>query len=229
MERRESRTEAVRGMASLLLSLSFYCSLAAAQEVPGYPPTVEAYDPREVAMLPRYCIHTQLFRQRVPGGDNREQIELWRAFMGPTFDAMHHYCWGLMKTNRAILLARGQQARQFYLNDSINEFDFVLRHAKDDFILLPEILTKRGENLIRLGRGPVGILDLERAAELKPDYWPPYAHMSDFYLGLGEFDKAREQLTRGLQSAPDAAALKRRLAELDRHPKAARAAARAER
>lgn len=161
MEWREPRSDTACGMASLLLSLACLCAPAAAQDVPGYPPSVEAYDPREVAMLPGYCIHTQLFRQRIPGGDNPELIERWRAFMGPTFEAMHHYCWGLMKTNRGVLLARGQQTRQFYLNDSINEFDFVLRHAKSDFILLPEILTKRGENLIRLGRGPTGILDLD--------------------------------------------------------------------
>src|SRR5882762_6337599 len=131
--------------------------------VPGYPDRVDAYDPREVALLPRYCIHTQLFRGRVPGGNNPDEIERWYSIMGETFNAMHHYCWGLMKTNRATLFARGQKIRMFYLEDAISEFDYVIERAKPDFVMLPEILTKKGENLIRLGRGSFGIRELQRA------------------------------------------------------------------
>ena len=46
-----------------------------AQGVPGYPDTVEGYDPREVGMLPGYCIYTQVFRDRVAAGNNRQIIE----------------------------------------------------------------------------------------------------------------------------------------------------------
>lgn len=183
--------------------------------IPGYPDSVEAYDPREVAMLPRYCIHTHTFRGRVPGGNNPVEIERWYSVMGRTFNTMHHYCWGLMKTNRAILLARTRQYRMFYLQDSIGEFDYVINSAPKDFVLLPEILTKKGENLIRLGRAPLGIQELTRAIELKPDYWPPYAVMSDHYKATGDIKKAREVLEKGLSVTPDVKALKMRLAELD--------------
>lgn len=187
----------------------------AQQAIPGYPDLVTEYDPREVAMLPRYCIYTQLFRDRVPGGNNKEIIDRWYAHLGQEFHALHHYCWGLMKTNRAVLLARNPTARQFYLADSINEFDYVIRHSKDGFVLLPEILSKKGENLIRLGKGPLAMLSLERATSLKPDYWPPYAHMSDYLKSTGDVKQARETLERGLAQAPDAQGLKRRLAELE--------------
>jgi len=185
--------------------------------VPGYPDDPRyAFDSREVALLPRYCIYTQLFRGGVPGGNNQVEIDRWYEVMGPSFHAMHHYCWGLMKTNRALYLTRTRRYRDFYLRDAIVEFDYVIRNATKDFILLPEILTKKGENLIRLGRGSHAMPELLRAIELKPDYWPPYAAISDIYKEFGDLAKAREWLKKGLSVAPDVKALTRRLAELDR-------------
>ena len=61
----------------------------------------------------------------------------------------------------------------------------------------------------------MGIQELERAIELNPDYWPPYAHMSDYYKSKGEIKTAREWLEKGLVTSPDARGLTRRLAELD--------------
>lgn len=183
--------------------------------VPGYPDSIDAYDPREVAMLPRYCIYTQSFRERVPGGDNPDEIKRWYSVMGDTFHAMHHYCWGLMRTNRAVILTRNRQDRLSYLHSSIGEFDYVIQHAPPDFILLPEILTKKGENLIRLGKAPLGMLEFKRAIELKPDYWPPYAYLSDYYRDTGDLAKAREWLEKGLSLSPDTKALRNRLVELD--------------
>jgi len=120
-----------------------------------------------------------------------------------------------MKTNRAVLLSSDRTTRQFYLNDSINELDYVIEHVPPDFVLLPEILAKKGENLIRLGRGSAAIAELHHAIELKPDYWPPYAYISDYYKELGDKAKAREMLETGLRRAPDAIALQNRLAQLD--------------
>ena len=206
-----------RPLASIALAQALAlgsCTSASAQDIPGYPANVEGYDPREVALLPPYCKYTQLFREKVPGGSNAEEGQRWQAILGPTFFAMHHYCWGLMKTNRGVLLARTAPVKAAYLNYSIEEFDWVIQRAPDDFILLPEVLTKKGEVLIRLGKGPLALVSLERAAELKPDYWPPYAQMSDFYKSVGDVAKARTVLEQGLSFSPDATALKRRLAEL---------------
>jgi len=185
-----------------------------AQDIPGYPASVTAYDPREVTMLPRYCAYTQSFREHVPGANNPDEIQQWNSRLGQTFHAMHHYCWGLMKTNRGVLLARSEQSRRFYLNDAIVEFDYVLDRAPPDFVLLPEILMKKGENLIRLGQHGSGILQLRRAIELKPDYWPPYAALSDHYKSTGDLKNAREVLENGLLASPDTKALKERLANL---------------
>jgi tetratricopeptide (TPR) repeat protein len=129
-----------------------------------------------------------------------------------------------MHTNRATFLAPTKQLRDFHLSASINEFNYVLERAKDDFVMLPEILTKKGENLIRLGRAPLGMIELERAIAVKPDYWPPYVALSDYFKDSGDIEKARQALQRGLAAAPNTQALKKRLAALEKpkaRPKAA--------
>ena len=201
----------------------------------GYPASVAAYDSREIAMLPPYCINAQGFRSNVPGGNDPTKISRWESIMGKAtspgtnmFSHIHHYCLGLMKTNRALILATTRKDREFYLSDSIGEFDYVIRLASSDFVLLPEILTKKGENLIHLGRIPLGVNELKRAIELKPDYWPPYAQMSDYFKAAGELKNARDVLLQGLSHAPDAKALQRRLTELDAAKGKASAAAKSE-
>jgi len=205
-------------IASFTLVASLIANMPAngAFEIAGYPADIFSYDPREVAMLPRYCIFTPAFRQAgVPGSNDVQAINHWQSVMGETYKGMHHYCWGLMKTNRANLLARDRQTRLAWLGLSIQEFDYVITIAPKDFALLPEILTKKGENLIALSKTPEGIGEMLRAIDLKPDYWPPYAQISDYYKANGDRQRAREFLEKGLTLSPDATALKRRLAEFD--------------
>lgn len=201
--------------ALLAAGLLIAATPARAQAIPGYP-GIEDYDPREVAMLPPYCAHTQLFRNRVSGGNNPAEIRKWTAVMGPSFNDLHHYCWGLMKANRGQYLARDKQTRDFYLGSAIQEFDYVLQRAPAEFALRPEILTKKGENLLKLGNSPAAVAALEEAAELKPDYWPSYAALSDLFKNAGELGRAREWLDRGLKAAPDSRALRTRLEHLEK-------------
>lgn len=183
--------------------------------LPAHVEAQRTYDPHEVALLPPYCKHTQLFRDAIPGANNPTEIERWTRVLGNTFIHLHHYCWGLMATNHALFSSRTREDRIYSLNDSIREFDYVIERAPSNFVLLPEILTKKGENLIRLGSGPQGLLQLERAIELKPDYWPPYAYISDYYKELGQVAQAREWLEKGLSVAPNTKPLMRRLAQLN--------------
>jgi tetratricopeptide (TPR) repeat protein len=175
----------------------------------------QTYDPSQIYMLPVYCKYTPIFRERVPGGNNRAEIERWTTSMGSTFNHMHHYCWGLMASNRAAFLSDTRQDRMHNLSVSINEFDYVIQRAPLDFALLPEILTRKGESLIRLDRAGEGMLEFQRAIKIKADYAPAYAAMGDYYKETGQLAKARESLEKGLSAAPNAKALMRRLAALD--------------
>jgi tetratricopeptide (TPR) repeat protein len=184
-----------------------------------------AYSAQEMSMLPEYCKYTLEFRIKVEGGNDPARIQHWKKLFenvssgnsGATniFDAIHHYCWGLSKVNYSKFWARSAQERLFYLGDSITEFDYVIKYASPGDKMLPEIHTKKGESLIAIGKFPLALVELERAIELKPDYWPPYAVMSDYYQDAGNIKMARQVLERGLSSSPDAKALTRRLADLE--------------
>lgn len=210
-------TRCLHGFIASVLLLGASLPLAA-QDIPGYPNSIMAFDPREVALLPNYCKYTHYFKDKVPGAGTAAEREKWFGVFGPLYDGMQHYCFALMKTNRAMLLARDAKTRRFYLEDSIGEFDFVIDKADDTFILLPEMLTKKAENLIRLERAPVAVYQLERAIAVKPDYWPPYTVLSDLAKSSGDREGARRWLEKGLQAAPDTPALVRRLQELGTSP-----------
>ncbi len=168
-----------------------------------------------LAMLPPYCEYSQIWWQKL-GRKNPEQQQLWHQKMGPGFAHIHHYCNGLYQTHTALLRTRSKKERDSLLTTSLGEFDYVLRNAPDGFVLLPEILVRKGQNLIRLGRGPEAIEVMVRAMSAKPDYWPAYGYLSDYYKDIGEREKARQVLEKGLANSPDAKALRSRLTALGR-------------
>jgi tetratricopeptide (TPR) repeat protein len=196
----------------IFAAAGFALALLAPVRVEAQP---KSYEASEVSKLPGYCKYTQTFRGRVPGSDNAAEIERWTRVMGDTFIHMHHYCFGLMAVNSSVSLSNTPMDRRHYLSVSINEFDYILRHAPLDFALLPEILTRKGESLIQLDRAGEGMLEFQRAIKIQANYTPAYAAMSDFYKKAGQPAKAREWLEKGLSAAPNARALVRRLAELD--------------
>jgi tetratricopeptide (TPR) repeat protein len=172
-------------------------------------------DQKTAAMLPDYCKYTLIYRKSEYGSRDPAQIRRWEQLMGrDNFMHMHHYCRGLQHVKHALYLERTKHGRDQQLGFSIREFDYVIRNVKPGFAMLPEIRTKRAESLLRLGREPEAVVELGRAIELKPDYWPPYAALSDHYRGQRDVEQARLWLEKGLAARPDALPLKRRLAEL---------------
>ncbi len=185
-----------------------------ASDIMGYPASIYAFDQREIRLLPRFCLFTQHFREKLVGSADTAEIEAWSARLGPTFVHLHHYCYGLMNANRGMHLAQSSSVRNFYLTGAVTEFDYVIERAAPDFVLLPEVITKKADMLLLLNKAPMAVLQFERAIELKQDYWPPYAHLSDHYKSIGNVKKARETLEAGLVHVPDAKGLLRRLSEV---------------
>jgi tetratricopeptide (TPR) repeat protein len=173
------------------------------------------YEQSLMHMLPLYCRYTQDFINRFPGTDRTVEQERWKSSMGPTFIHMHHYCYGLMNINRATYLSTDTRDKLFNLSNSVLEFDYVIERAPLDFPMLPEILTKKGETLIKLSRPGEAMIELQRAIKIKPTYEPAYATASDYYKETRQFAKAREWLEKGISAAPGAKTLKRRLAEVN--------------
>lgn len=174
----------------------------------------------EMSLLPEYCKYTQYYRDRIEGGRDPAKMKYWYSVFGGglgegIFHAMHHYCFGLTNINYAKFWVTSKQDRTFRLEQSIAEYNFVINSSQPGEKMLPELHTKTGESLIALGRAGLAVVQFERAIELKPDYWPPYAAMSDYYKTSGNVKTAREYLERGLSTAPETKALIRRLSELD--------------
>ena len=206
----QARPSAISRRLVVLATAGSALALAVAARAADAP----VYEPREVRLLPIYCKYTQDFRDKVPGGANPAEIQRWSQLMGGTFIHMHHYCWGLMDTYRATLFVRDPQERKSNLSNSISEFDYVISKAPPDFAYLPEMLTKKAENLILLDRGPEGVGELRRAIETRPTYWQAYGVLSDYFKDTGDPKRAREWLEKGLQAVPDNRPLTRRLNEL---------------
>ena len=206
-------TATSRGFVQLLTILVVVLS-ANGVYAQGYKLTIDL-----LPILPAYCPYTRGIGEQVPNGSNPQAIMRWERLMGASnFSHIHHYCVGLAVTHHALFKARTKQERDGYLEGSIKEFDYVLRLATPDFVLLPEILTKRGENLVRLGKAPQAIPNLMRAIDIKPDYWPPYAALSDLYKEAGDIESARTWLEQGLAASPDAKPLRERLNKVSRAP-----------
>ena len=179
-----------RGVVALALGL-LLPALAVAQK---------RYEPQLLSLLPPYCRYTQVIRDQMPGGTNSAEIARWTRKMGNTFIHMHHYCIGLMDVNRAELMSKTPQDRRHHLSNSIWEFNYVIERSPPDFSMLPEILTKKGESLVKLGRGGESVIDLKRAIRIKADYWQAYAALSDHYREVGDRAQALEWLRKGLSA-----------------------------
>lgn len=167
----------------------------------------------ELEFLPKYCKYVWIISN--PDKNNMTpQVAYWVDQLGDGFWYSHHYCFALNYINRSYLV-KSNSDRLGMLNRSINEFDYVIRAAKDEkFVLLPEVHTKKGKALLGLGKGDLAEAEFRRSIELKSDYWPPYAYLSDYLMDKGRVGEAEKVLDEGLGQTPDAEALKKRKAAL---------------
>jgi hypothetical protein len=173
------------------------------------------FDFKEVAPLPPYCMYTDTFRTRVPGGTNMQETRKWRDLIGDPFRHMHHYCFGLVRLNKATFENNTPFMKNRLLRLATGDFTYSIEATDPRHRLMPEFLTKRAEALFRLGNNVLAVPDLKRAIELNPQYWPPYVLLSDIHKAAGEISAAREVLEKGIEFSPESRTLKEKLAELN--------------
>jgi len=169
------------------------------------------FEAQEVAALPAYCrSHPYMILYDASRVINKAESERWKAIIGAhPYQGLHHYCWAQALSNRARLLSKTKTERLRWLGASIGDFDYILNHTRGQpFVLTPEILYRKGENLLDLGRVSEGLASLQQAMQVKPDYWPPYAMVAEYYQKAGDLAKAREYVAKGLSVAPDARRLR---------------------
>ena len=150
-------------------------------------------DLSELALLPQYCRGTQQIRSI--SKDSRP-IEQYVTIYGYAYIHLHHYCWALNTENNALRLKPGD--RRAKLTYSLADYKYFLDRAPPNFILLPEIYTSRARVLFTLKRDVEAVMDLVKAIELKADYAPAYARLSDYYQGVGDKSNAIKILEQGI-------------------------------
>ena len=134
MKRREMGSLLRLGVGALLMWF-------AGQAFASFPAT-----DAERAVLPIYCKDTMGFAGYGDSSYNTSpRAKTWVAKMGETFWAMHHYCVGLVKRNRALRAGVSPTERKFLMESAVGEYAYVLNNLKDpNFVLLPEIYTRVG-------------------------------------------------------------------------------------
>jgi tetratricopeptide (TPR) repeat protein len=170
-------------------------------------------EPDEWLFLPNWCKYTQAGKENA--GSPSAQAQILIAQIGKNgWIHLHHYCWGLAKLYRSHGIGLTEEQRKFLMSSAISEIDYVLRNSPSDFVLRPELLTKRGSIFLMLQRYTEAENDLKTAIKKQATYWPPYGYLSDVYLKQGRVDDARSILEKGLKIAPNAKGLKNRLVRL---------------
>lgn len=175
--------------------------------------------PEEDARLPKYC--------ETSGDRGATQVpplpraKPWFDLMGPGYKMLHHYCWAMVEMWRADSFKITPAQRTHWMGSAVDNMTFVVVNSPPDFVLHPEIFTRRAGVLARLGKHSAAIADYERAVELKPNYWPAYIGLAQLMRSIGQMAAARTWVERGLANAPDAQALLRLRDELNGIPAAA--------
>lgn len=160
----------------------------------------------ELARLPEYCHHVWGYTR-----DPKERAN-WFIRMGPVFEHMHHYCWGMLKANRAATPGTDPLMRRSLYASAVGECQYVLRNNPDPkFVLLPEIYFRMGEWEAANESWVQAIEYYRQSIALKPDYWPPYVGIAEVEMKLARRDRAVAVLQQGLKVVPDERHLKEAL------------------
>ncbi|HMV58785.1 MAG: hypothetical protein NOF05_14055 [Candidatus Accumulibacter phosphatis] len=161
----------------------------------------------EMALIPPYCPYAQLF----PKHNTSERLQ-WEARLGREgFQAIHHYCWGQINLQRALRSRTSASERKFLLKTVVADYQFVIRHVDGharDFVLLPEILTRKGEAELLRSDFQDANISFARARAIKPDYWPAYSAWAEFLIRSGQKVAAKQLVKSGLEYSPGARVLR---------------------
>lgn len=138
------------------------------------------------------------------------------ATLGPDSLHVHHYCAALNHMNRYYRDHRpaNLQDKQGQLREALNNFNYMVNHAKPEFILMPEIYMNRAITHSLMKRPVNAISDLQKAIELNPQLIRAYILLADYQIELKQGSKALSAVTEGLRQIPNSKPLQKRYVEL---------------
>lgn len=127
---------------------------------------------------------------------------------------MHHYCDGLRFLDRAYASMGNKQDMGHYLSVSIDNFDYVLTHTQEDYVMRGEVHVGKARALKLAGKKGEAAAEYLKALRYNPNSLAIYLALADFYEETGDKPKALEMVTEGLKRNPDSKGLKLRYTKL---------------
>ena len=157
--------------------------------------TSEAVKFREedFTILPPFC------RAKIAQQNNREIQEYYIRRYGQNWGNMHHYCFGLKALNLAYRDFNNKAKREYFLKQAVNEFDYVLEHADQDFSLRPEVLIQRGRALTQSRNYDEAKESIEEALKTDPKSVDAWVALSDLYSMTGKNLEAIKVLEKAIE------------------------------
>ena len=132
----------------------------------------------------------------------------------PNSGHMHHYCDGLRFLDRAYAAMGNKPDMAHYLNESISNFNYVLGHTQEDYVMRGEVHMGKARALKLMGKPWEAVAEYTRALRYNPDSPDVYQALANYYQETGNKSKALEMATEGLRRNPGSKGLKRRYTEL---------------
>jgi len=126
---------------------------------------------------------------------------------------MHHYCSGLRFLNRAYSAMGNKPDMNYKLGVAINNFNYVLSHTKEDYVMRGEVHVDKARALKLLGKKAEAVAEFNKALRYEIGSPDVYQALSDHYLEVNNKAKALEMATEGMRRYPDSRGLKRRYTE----------------
>lgn len=152
----------------------------------------------EQALLPRFCVVK--LRDDNASAEARTFI---RQFGFDNWLHLHHYCYGLNAVNRS-LKAGNLRDRDAQLRLAVAEYGYVLRNARPDFWMRPQLNVELGRILARLDRKPEAMSAFQTALQANPAYLAGYLALVEHLRSAGLPQQAREVAAEGLRHLPEA-------------------------
>ena len=173
------------------------------------PILVNAYDlnRKDFNNLPKLCRYVE-GGPAMSMGYNKLVIKY-----GSVWRAMHHYCWGKDRLNKAMNI-KDIYIRQMHIKYSIRDFDYVINRASPSFELYPMLLITKGNCLEMLGETAEAFKLYVIALKSQPKYVDTYIALCNLYLNMGYRDKAIAILKKGIKNSDSSEKLKILLKEI---------------
>jgi len=172
---------------------------------------------QELNLIPDFCEYLYqrfgVYRGRRFSEAEQTQISQILKSQYAGVGGLHHYCNGLVREIRA-KSAPGGGKKKYNYRLAIGEYKYVIHHSTADAVLLPDLWLRIGKARLARGEHVKAVYAFNTVMQIKPDYTPAYAYMSDVYIKLGDIEHARSVIEKGLKVVPESGLLNARLKSL---------------